>query len=242
MGALSKGCGTCKRRKVKCDERRPKCARCVNAGVDCTGFTTRIRFVDENPRIRRSAAVSDAQSHELSTITRISHLTFHSSKIRQTQLLSPAPFLANTLPLTAFKDDIFISYLVSRYFGGENTSPFSVTTASPCGLPKEWTTELINTAQKPRHKSWNALAAIVFGKAHGNYEVITHAIGRYGQALLELRTQLSNPSKRYATSTVASITALYIYEVRLQRYFTAESVLMSVDTCVQDNKWLDVAR
>ena len=205
MGALSQGCGTCKRRKVKCDETRPKCTRCDNAGICCTGYTLRLRFVDEKPRIRRSAAVSHQQSNEFSTVTRSSHLAFHSSRIRQTQPFGPTPLLTNMLPLTAFKDDIFISHLVSKYFEGE----------SPCGLPKEWTTELIKTSQYPRPKSWDALAAIVYGQAYKSHIVITYARGLYGQALLELCSQLSNPNNRYANSTMASITALYIYEVRL---------------------------
>ncbi|KAI0515432.1 hypothetical protein F5B22DRAFT_646706 [Xylaria bambusicola] len=32
------GCLTCKRRKVKCDEAKPWCARCVKAGYKCAGY------------------------------------------------------------------------------------------------------------------------------------------------------------------------------------------------------------
>ncbi|PMD32010.1 hypothetical protein L207DRAFT_518889 [Hyaloscypha variabilis F] len=33
-----KGCGTCKIRRVKCDEARPICRRCVKADLDCDGY------------------------------------------------------------------------------------------------------------------------------------------------------------------------------------------------------------
>ena len=32
------GCGTCRRRKVKCDERKPQCRRCTKYGVECEGY------------------------------------------------------------------------------------------------------------------------------------------------------------------------------------------------------------
>ncbi|KAL5089486.1 hypothetical protein Trisim1_005182 [Trichoderma cf. simile WF8] len=32
------GCGTCKRRKLKCDEGKPECERCVKSGIECLGY------------------------------------------------------------------------------------------------------------------------------------------------------------------------------------------------------------
>jgi hypothetical protein len=214
MGALSKRCGTCKRRKVKCDETHPRCTRCSVAGIECTGFAPRLRFVDENPRIRRHAAVIQAQSHEFATIASNSHLSFHSSRIGSPQSFVPVTLLPNALPLTAFKDDIFISFLVYKFFEAESPCPLYITEQSPCGLPIEWTHELVKTPQRPRPKSWDALAAIVFGQANKSYDVIKSALGLYWQALSELRVQLSDPRNRHSHSTLASITALYIYQVR----------------------------
>lgn len=241
MGALSKGCASCKRRKVKCDETRPKCTRCRNAGIECAGFATRLRFVDEMPRIRRSIAVSHAQSHEFSAITRNSQLAFHSSRIRQSQPLdSSASFLAKQLPLTAFKDDIFMSYLVPKLFG-EYGHPSNAAGEIRCGLPIDWICELVRTPEKPRYKSWDALAAVIFGQAHNSYEVIANALKLYGQALAELRNQLSNPYDRRTDSTLASITALYMYEVS-NIVVIVYNGTNSTDACFQDGEWLDVAR
>lgn len=33
------GCQTCKRRRKKCDEGRPKCQVCIKLGVECDGYT-----------------------------------------------------------------------------------------------------------------------------------------------------------------------------------------------------------
>ncbi|KAH8812535.1 hypothetical protein F5884DRAFT_312495 [Xylogone sp. PMI_703] len=50
---LSRGCQTCRRRKVKCDERRPACLRCTNGNLSCPGYPARLKFVDEGPRFAR---------------------------------------------------------------------------------------------------------------------------------------------------------------------------------------------
>lgn len=229
MGALSKGCGACKKKKVKCDETRPKCTRCRNAGIECSGFAQRLRFVDETPRIQRSVAISQTQSHEFSTITRNLRLNFHSSRVPRSRLYSHGSLLASTLPLTAYKDDIFISYLVSKWFEGEHRYPLNAG-EHRCGLPIEWIPELVKTSRKPRHKSWDALAAIVFGQAHRSYDVTTDALRLYGQALSELRNQLSSPDDRRTDSTLASVTALGIYEVSHRILGIVGMALMSADT------------
>ncbi|CEP20448.1 unnamed protein product [Cyberlindnera jadinii] len=40
------GCGTCRRRKVKCSNERPICSRCAKAGVDCEGFDIKLSWND----------------------------------------------------------------------------------------------------------------------------------------------------------------------------------------------------
>lgn len=213
MGPRSKGCESCKRRKVKCDETHPQCTRCCKAGIACTGFAPRLKFVDEGPRIRRSMAVSHAQFHEFSAIKRNSYLAYHSSRTRCYQLSSPALLLPNTLPLTAFKDDIFISYLFFKLFGRDNRHSWNAEAEADCGIPTDWIPELVQTSQRPRQKSWEALAAIFFGQAHNNHGVMISALKLYGQALSELRNKLSNPDDCGTDSTLASMTALYMYEV-----------------------------
>jgi hypothetical protein len=213
MGGRSKGCESCKRRKIKCDETRPQCTRCCRAHIECTGFGSQLKFVDEGPRIQRSIAVSHAQLDEFLTIKRSSHLTFHSSRIRSYRASIPASLLANRLPLTAFKDDILISYLLFKLFERDNRYPSDTEAESQCGMPTDWIPELVNTPQRPRQKSWEALATVVFGQAHNDHGIMASALRLYGQALSEIRNKLSDANDRCADSTLASITALYMYEV-----------------------------
>lgn len=134
-------------------------------------------------------------------------------RIRRGQLRSPAPFLEDTSSLTAFKDDVFFSFLFLKVFGGDYGYSLDATWGSRCGLPKDWIPELLKTPQEGRHKSWDALATLFFGQAHNSSHVITNAHRLYGQALSELHSKLSDPNDWCSDSTLASITALYMYEV-----------------------------
>ncbi|KAL1964150.1 hypothetical protein VTN77DRAFT_7238 [Rasamsonia byssochlamydoides] len=49
----SKGCLTCLRRRVKCDELRPECSQCLKYGVSCPGYSRSMKFQDEGPLLRK---------------------------------------------------------------------------------------------------------------------------------------------------------------------------------------------
>ncbi|KAI0458201.1 hypothetical protein F5B21DRAFT_461784 [Xylaria acuta] len=43
-GRFSTGCGLCRRRKIRCDEKRPSCRRCHIYGQPCPGYTDQFHF------------------------------------------------------------------------------------------------------------------------------------------------------------------------------------------------------
>ncbi|KAH8671710.1 hypothetical protein BX600DRAFT_252560 [Xylariales sp. PMI_506] len=47
----SKGCDTCRKRKIKCRQERPECSACVLSGWKCPGYIRSWRFVSENDRV-----------------------------------------------------------------------------------------------------------------------------------------------------------------------------------------------
>ncbi|KAF1845010.1 uncharacterized protein K460DRAFT_394764 [Cucurbitaria berberidis CBS 394.84] len=61
------GCRTCKIRRIKCDERKPTCARCTSTGRKCDGYT---QDESSNPQ----SLVSGQSSSSLSTVTIFSGL------------------------------------------------------------------------------------------------------------------------------------------------------------------------
>ncbi|KAF2640389.1 hypothetical protein P280DRAFT_401158 [Massarina eburnea CBS 473.64] len=56
-GKPSKGCGTCKSRRIKCDEKRPICGNCIKSGRDCPGYRDEfdLMFRDENKAMAKKS-------------------------------------------------------------------------------------------------------------------------------------------------------------------------------------------
>ncbi|RAL03910.1 Zn(II)2Cys6 transcription factor [Aspergillus ibericus CBS 121593] len=52
----NKACERCKKRHLKCDETRPSCQRCTNAGVKCPGYVQTRKFIDQGASVRRRYA------------------------------------------------------------------------------------------------------------------------------------------------------------------------------------------
>ncbi|KAH8728279.1 hypothetical protein GQ44DRAFT_702087 [Phaeosphaeriaceae sp. PMI808] len=50
----SKGCATCRKRRIKCDETRPSCSQCRRGGRSCPGYERAMKFVNEGRRFQRN--------------------------------------------------------------------------------------------------------------------------------------------------------------------------------------------
>ncbi|MDI1493588.1 MAG: hypothetical protein OHK93_005379 [Ramalina farinacea] len=57
QGKPSGGCANCRKRKIKCDELRPACSRCLNTRRVCPGYVARFDLVlrDQTRSVRRKA-------------------------------------------------------------------------------------------------------------------------------------------------------------------------------------------
>ncbi|GKZ23297.1 hypothetical protein AbraIFM66951_011690 [Aspergillus brasiliensis] len=53
----SKGCVTCKERRVKCDEARPECRACQRLRLHCGGYKTQYEFKDQTYKFRSQSAM-----------------------------------------------------------------------------------------------------------------------------------------------------------------------------------------
>ncbi|KAF5002136.1 hypothetical protein FGRMN_619 [Fusarium graminum] len=61
------GCRTCRIRKVKCDEDRPSCQRCVGTGRKCDGYDNPDTLTQLNPIIAQRPPVARALDNDLGT-------------------------------------------------------------------------------------------------------------------------------------------------------------------------------
>ncbi|KAH6842196.1 hypothetical protein B0I37DRAFT_345154 [Chaetomium sp. MPI-CAGE-AT-0009] len=63
-GHFSRGCLRCRQRKVKCDETRPSCRRCLIYGKPCTGYTDQFQFRHRSAPGSAAVAAGPASAQE----------------------------------------------------------------------------------------------------------------------------------------------------------------------------------
>ncbi|KAF4457092.1 c6 zinc finger protein [Fusarium austroafricanum] len=64
------GCARCKKRKIKCDERKPACERCETRGLQCPGYSLNVRWSKKHElrAERLSAQITTTQQGRASTV------------------------------------------------------------------------------------------------------------------------------------------------------------------------------
>ncbi|KAK7430697.1 hypothetical protein QQZ08_002741 [Neonectria magnoliae] len=94
----SKGCNTCRKRRVKCDETKPTCVRCTKAGYECLGYE-RVRLWHHT-----SAAPFPIVSPPVWDLA-------HRRNAASNRVQSPPPELS----LVAFQGDFCFSFMFSNF-------------------------------------------------------------------------------------------------------------------------------
>ncbi|KAF8848301.1 hypothetical protein BDZ45DRAFT_733024 [Acephala macrosclerotiorum] len=62
LSGRSRGCQTCIKRRIKCNEETPVCYQCVSAGWDCPGPVEGVIFVDMSERVRQKRTRQPSRS------------------------------------------------------------------------------------------------------------------------------------------------------------------------------------
>ncbi|KFY42438.1 hypothetical protein V495_04523 [Pseudogymnoascus sp. VKM F-4514 (FW-929)] len=188
----SGGCRTCRRRKVKCDERRPTCDRCQQSKRDCEGYAAEHRFVSENARAERYA-----QKKQLPQTAQPKSQSPQDLVILSSSKPCPGP----NLGLQGFEDNIYVSFLLSNLFLG-------IPASSPWpGVDTD------NNAASCATTCVRALATMYFGRVHHQKYTTTRGQELYGKALVSLNHELQDPQSGMSLSTVTSAMILEIYEL-----------------------------
>ncbi|KAL7916592.1 hypothetical protein GGI35DRAFT_46255 [Trichoderma velutinum] len=193
VAGRSRGCATCRKRKIKCDETLPECLRCLNMGLKCPGARTDAFFVHAVP----DASLRDASDalaivkvkHEPSP--QISAVKFHLSQLPG---LQPSP-------AGAF-DQLFVSHFIDGFFGSVRP-PLPI----PGGSSKIWLHELpdflASPSPSPVQSSIRAASMLSYGTAVGDASIKTEACRWYMRALQSLRLLLGSSSPE--TSVCAAV-------------------------------------
>ncbi|KAL1895886.1 hypothetical protein Sste5346_004983 [Sporothrix stenoceras] len=209
-GGRSKGCGTCRRRRVKCDEGRPHCQRCEKAGITCSGYAQHAQFVDETARFKRDELRSQSSSQSQSQSQSQSRDASPRRDEVQMQMEVQAASLAPAMSLRPDEDTVIHTHLVARLL------PRVSGPASPDILVSmvnyESAVSSLSTTV-PLHKdALRALAAVYFGKVHHDTRIYDTGVRAYVRSLRRLRTALTDPVAVFDVETLASVLCLCLYE------------------------------
>lgn len=191
------GCRTCRRRKVKCDERRPTCEKCAKGEFQCEGYARDLRFVDENSRTERHAKRAAAKSSPVVLKTFKSpcseearnEVGFGGSFIRSPRICSTG-------------EDLHIPFLLMNLFSG-----FPPIESSP------WLRLHAEDPSPSAHMSVRALGAVFFGRKHHLDEVVKYGTALYGKALKYLNRDLQDSTVAGSMPVLKTAIALEIFEV-----------------------------
>lgn len=107
------GCSRCKARKLKCDEGRPACKVCVDAGAECPGFVPQLKWSRKHEKFDAGGGSQEPKS-----------------KARRKNEAKPAasPSLAEDTPVTTEENEQVVS-------PGDGTAVGAVT--APAGPPEQ---------------------------------------------------------------------------------------------------------
>ncbi|KAJ5527800.1 hypothetical protein N7513_011959 [Penicillium frequentans] len=202
VGGRSKGCKTCRKRRVKCDERKPTCDRCHRAGKECEGYVRYIEFRDETARVaRKQAPAQNATGQVSSPVSTASNSGSDESVIE----LPFTPLLMNPV---WDEDSLFTTYLIDRIFTWHDdpTSPHSAGWIATLLRPREDEAALSST-------SIRALATSYFAKMHGHVSLLQSGARQYSNALGVLQRRLNDSNLALEDDVLLAIICMSMYEL-----------------------------
>ncbi|EED14757.1 conserved hypothetical protein [Talaromyces stipitatus ATCC 10500] len=194
VGGRSKACGQCRRRRVKCDEQKPHCLRCIKAKLECSGYPD-VTIIQFDGRRRRR------------TSTPTSRNTLNSDRELSTEIVpravSSTPQIASTAGpsieprISLNYNDVFMEYTRSKLFRGLDSEDLV--------LPPNLDQGLVS-------KAFLALCTTFFGVEHKEQQLISRGFHQYGHALERVHGALGDPSRRASFDLLKSIAVMSLFE------------------------------
>ncbi|KAH8761144.1 hypothetical protein F5883DRAFT_679014 [Diaporthe sp. PMI_573] len=188
----SRGCVTCRQRRVKCDETKPFCRACLRLGLECAGYERpRLKFKDETVRYL---------GKEPAQVTRVSN--------RNQQLTKTIPD-TNTILLSPSHSPqdlavpFFLTYVTDVGRSVESTRGF-LEFVRPVLASETPSSALFAAVNAVAVKVWTTM-----GHDHISDSLSTQLLG---QALVRLRQAINNPEERARDATVLAALVLQMHD------------------------------
>jgi hypothetical protein len=196
------GCRTCRKRRVKCDERQPSCARCERGGFDCEGFGRDLRFVSENSHARWRSRKQEVLRAEAFESRRDSTEKFVIAESDNSNVSSWSKAVSITatkvcpeLNYTVFKNEIQIAFTLANLFQWDKRSV-------------AWLGWGYNTcAHNINSEALKALSGVYYGRLHHQSSFENDSLVHYSKTLYGLRKAIKSDDGISLDVLLAAMTA-----------------------------------
>ncbi|KAL2072577.1 hypothetical protein VTL71DRAFT_11920 [Oculimacula yallundae] len=216
VGGRSKGCTTCRKRRIKCDEEHPTCLRCRKSGLECDGPIKEATFiVGKIIKSRRSSKGTDKDSDRGSPPCQGVDKSRRSSKGSSKgsdQELSPCPSdLPRVSLLGSSEFETYLCYALKHLRHGGTIELTTRTIKSTDIVPAP--TMAATHYGQISHRAVLSFAAIFFGSQHRQAEITRMGFTMYGKVLQRLNGALSDPAQNTTDDLIHAVVTLTILEL-----------------------------
>ncbi|KAF1967544.1 hypothetical protein BU23DRAFT_289641 [Bimuria novae-zelandiae CBS 107.79] len=240
-GKPSKGCGMCKSRRIKCDEKRPICGQCQKSGRTCPGYPDEfdLMFRDENKALARKAKKGSGRSDKsegsrsaspgtpfnLSTPPQAESWKSQPPTSEPSQSLSLTPPFALPPDLANFHDFMwqFDHSIPSAIVVAPEFEAIPFFFRNFITLPQEAESmrgylelmvPMYNRAQPSSalHLATTAVALATCGNYPGKQHLLRDAAATYGKAIRKLNEDLKHPHLARSDESVLATLLFSLYE------------------------------
>ncbi|KAI4955257.1 hypothetical protein J4E91_001115 [Alternaria rosae] len=206
VAGRSKGCSTCRRRRIKCDETHPTCQRCEKAGLKCDGPQS-IVFV-------QGKIVTSRRSQKLKSKAANPPKTTAWKRQEVEESTSESPEYRFDLPVLRPKlndKEVYICYARRHLLPN---GPIDL------GLQELQTSDIVMENYTAEGGSGRlfvqaalSFATLFFGAQHHQNGILTEGYAIHGVALKRLHQALSQPERRTHDDVIVSVILLAMLEL-----------------------------
>ncbi|KAK7540456.1 uncharacterized protein J3D65DRAFT_236029 [Phyllosticta citribraziliensis] len=214
-GKPSKGCHTCRQRKIRCDQQPDGCSQCAKSKRTCPGYRSQldVMFRNESTRIEkkvkarakvsRSTVPSQSGSPNSAITSETAPGSPNTSPASTEVALVQPSFVVSPAPnVDELATGYFTSNHCSHVFFGPNTGVFSAKLADP------WITDITPALLY----CMKAVGLSGLSRLHHDPRMLNRAWGQYAEAIRMTNEALASPTEALKDGTLLSVIILGVFE------------------------------
>lgn len=202
----SKGCHACRKRKKRCDERRPSCGQCLSRNASCPGYVREAKFILVSYHDGRRAASGSSSNTE-------------AQSDRQETDKRPSDRVANrTCSSGLSSEDLSlqcsaVAYYYSFYFHNNVIQTGLDVFGKSSYIDWMWLTPELDIEEPSLRSALLALGTARMGRVSNDPRLTRLSAESYSQSLRHLRKTILNRALGLRDEALASMMFLAIYEI-----------------------------